>query len=247
MYEQLRLSINYIAANFQTKISCDFISNMRATKRYSSGRCLEVVNSNFDPDTDYNSRGIPWFSSASPRKFRVINLGYATNASSKSKNLLISYPFIFYCAEIRAVLFLCFIHGLLLIDNLFNKLTKIVNRTTLFIRQCKTSPKTHVSCLFLYYTHILSKQISAKITSRSPTYSSYISTHISHFFLIPTHDYHRWFIRPAPPHTAAASVRDYGLEHPISFCFGINLSSLYAPYPFQLKNSFITHTSSPCS
>jgi len=107
MYEQLRLSITYIAADFPTKISFHFlISSMRATKPYSSDRCLEVVNSNFDPDTDYNSRGIPWFSSATPRKFRGINLGYATNSSSKSNNLLISYPFIFYCAEMRAVFFL---------------------------------------------------------------------------------------------------------------------------------------------
>jgi hypothetical protein len=137
---QLRLSISYIAADFPTKISCDFlISNTRATKRYPRGRCLEVVNSNFDPDTNYNSRGIPWFSSAPPRKFRGINFGYTTNAFSKSKNLLISHPFIFYCAEIRALLFLCFIRELLLIDYLLNKLTKIVNRTTLFFRHCKTS------------------------------------------------------------------------------------------------------------
>jgi hypothetical protein len=53
MYEQLRLSISYIAANFSTKISCDFlISNMRDNKLYSSGRCLEMVYSNCDPDTD---------------------------------------------------------------------------------------------------------------------------------------------------------------------------------------------------
>jgi len=121
MYEQLRLRISYNAADLPSKISWDFlISSMRETKHYSSGRCLEVVNSNCDPDTDYNSLGIPWFSSAPPRKLRGINLGYATNASSKSKNLLISCPFIFYCAEIRAVLFLCFIHELLLINYLLN-------------------------------------------------------------------------------------------------------------------------------
>ena len=111
MYEQLRLSISYISADFPTKISCDLLfSKMRATKRYSSGRCLEAVNSNFDPDTDYNSQGIPWFSSAPPRKFRDINLGYVTNASTNAKNFRISYPFIFYCAEIRTVLFHSFIH-----------------------------------------------------------------------------------------------------------------------------------------
>jgi hypothetical protein len=166
MYGQLRLSISYTAADFPAKISCDFlISNMLCPKRYSSCCCREVVNSNFDPNTDYNSRGIPWFSSAPPRKFRSINLGYATIASSKSNNLLISYPFIFYCAEIRAVLFLCFIHELLSIYYLLIKLTKIVNRATLFLRHCKTSSKTHVSCLFLHYTQTISKQISAKIPS----------------------------------------------------------------------------------
>jgi len=159
IYKQLRLSINYIVADFPTKISCDFlISNMRETKRYSSGRCLEVINSNCDPDTDYNSRGIPWFSSATPRKFRGINLGYATNASSKSKNLLISYPFIFYSAEIRAVLFLCFIHELLLINYLLNKLTNIVN-----LQLCSSDTAKHLQklsfhvCFYIIRTQFRNK------------------------------------------------------------------------------------------